>query len=557
MRLVRLTLIVFLPMHCLLSQPIPSGPVTLVSAMPGGLGPGPGTLQAPSSGKTSVSGNGSRVAWESDYPHDPMDTNSFVDIYVYDEPTGITALVSRGLSGTSAGGSLPLLSEDGMRIIFTGFPNALIPGDPGVAPTPIIADLANLGAISFRRIIVRHAGDATLWPAWAAAATPDLEYAVVLSSDQVVSPLSGAIANSAHKSTYRIRTSDLRTEKVNPDCLPTHDAESADISDDGSLVAYETRCANMGVLDNNLGTDVFVKDMTTGISWPASTISDTSGLRMNGASIWKLSGDGSRIILSVLLNRYLPQAYSLPTFGYIRHEVFGVEYQSVHTDFGGAAYLDPCGISFDGSQILVSGRLPPSSGNTHVVARSDLGGGLFEIVSRDSTGALLPYGMLTYGADWSPNGRWLSAYGWLIEAPPFPNPWTWAPVGNCIRIDLGPGQNLGGGTAGSAGVPEIRLVEGIASAWFLHMTLRNAAPSSLGLMGVGFGLSPAQLGFGTAWSWPPEFIAGFPTTSSGDLTLTLSVPPMIPPTLDLVGQFAVVDAGSPFGFSVSNGLRLR
>ena len=168
--------------------PIPYGPTTMVSALPSGFGPpgGLGFVQ-----ESSISNDGSRIAFVSTYPYDPADLNGGSDVYLYDEASGQVSLISRAMSGTAGGGGSPRLSSDGMKVIFIGSPLLLIPGELGQGPGVIMADLSAWPVITFVRLERRFDQAPLQWSSRHSSASSDLNYVVVTAADPLTPPAPG------------------------------------------------------------------------------------------------------------------------------------------------------------------------------------------------------------------------------------------------------------------------------------------------------------------------------------------------------------------------------
>lgn len=531
----------------LAAQAVPSGPLKMVSALPGGLGP-PGGIGWVGSFGISISGDGRRVAFESTYPYDPQDTNGNVDIYLYDEATQAVHLVSRALNGGAAIGGHPIISSDGMKVAFVSIPTGLVPGSSDAMIAPVMADIGNLSSPSMSMVARRYDGALSLYDSSLAGATRELDYVLVHAEDPLTQPGPTEPVNLPHGNLYRVRTSDGMVTRISDYCVVPIGASPAAISDDGRYVAYQSACGSIVPGDNNGYIDVFVKDLVTGIHSCVTTLPGAPSGSPVGGSIFGMSGDGSHVILEVLLQSFLGPSAPLGA-GYLVKEVFGPGMRLVGTDFEASWGCTPGSINFDGSRVLVCGTRPSSLGGGRVVAVSDLTGGVFQVISRYSDGMLMVPGLSTFSMDWSEDERWVAAFGLETTSPP--SSWPPAPM-NAFRVDLGPGRNLGGHLAGSAGIPEFRVVEDPATPGVLLAVLRDAAPGAPLLLSLGTTISPFPLGSGVAFSWPPEAVYPYTSRPDGALVLSFTVPPMLPPGFFLVGQFGIADAGTPIGFALSN-----
>jgi Tol biopolymer transport system component len=106
-----------------------SGRVTLASIAPDGSKPAAGESGVRG---VSLSRNGRWVAFSTDAPLDPTDTNNSSDVYVKDLRTGELFLASATPDGTigDAASTDPVLPARGNAVVFRSFADNLDPGDP-------------------------------------------------------------------------------------------------------------------------------------------------------------------------------------------------------------------------------------------------------------------------------------------------------------------------------------------------------------------------------------------------------------------------------------------
>jgi Tol biopolymer transport system component len=91
-----------------------------------------------------INGDGNRVAFVSDAPLLPTDTNRLPDVYVFDLPTGVTTLVSINASGTAsgnAGSDSPFISNEGRFVAFRSEASDLVSEDTHGAANVFVRDL--------------------------------------------------------------------------------------------------------------------------------------------------------------------------------------------------------------------------------------------------------------------------------------------------------------------------------------------------------------------------------------------------------------------------------
>lgn len=532
------------------AQPIPYGPTTMVSALPSGSGPPGGLGWALSA---SVSDDGRRVAFESDYGYDPLDSNQVTDIYLFDQDTQAIHLISRGLQGQAVRGSSPKLSRDGTRLLFTCRPNLLVPGELGQVGGSVLADLSNLSAITYRRLDRRFDLAPITWTSYYSSATPDLDYVVYVTREYLTPPAPGETSAPSLEKVYLVRSSDHFTVRVSDYCGPLKSASGGKVSDDGRFVAYETDCVTSLAADTNGVGDAFVKDLWLGTQQILSASLQNGVFTAIGGTVVTFSGDGSTA--SICTD---PRAFFGPSFPAaewpIIYDLATGSTEPFPWQFPGETCIVQA-ISQDGRRFLVSAYTIPFPGNG-VLALVDRSEGTIEILNRLDDGIVYGQGIEIQQPSWSHNGRWVSGMAnmdfpyspWVIWMPRPPN--------NCFRIDLGPGLNLGGASAGSAGKPEFRIVEGLSAPGTWLLTVRGAPPGAQALLALGTNINPNPLAGGMAWSWPPESVWPYTMGVNGGVVLEVALPPMLPPGFEIIGQWGIADAGAPLGLALTNGVKV-
>ncbi len=105
-----------------------------------------GEIEGPASSTTPmISGNGQFVAYVSTSDQiSPEDTNNIADVFVYDDSTGVSTLVSRADDATQgdSGSWDPAISHDGQKIAFYSHASNLVPGDTNDSPDVFLFDVA-------------------------------------------------------------------------------------------------------------------------------------------------------------------------------------------------------------------------------------------------------------------------------------------------------------------------------------------------------------------------------------------------------------------------------
>jgi WD40 repeat protein len=203
---------------------------------------GAGGVEANSeSYQPSISADGRFVAFSSSASNlaPGVSSTSTVNVYVRDLTGGTTTLVSADANGTGVGGSLPAISADGSRIAFYSFASTLVAGD------------------------ANNVWDIFLYDS---AANPKISIMSVSSA--------GVQRNQGNESISRI-------------VAPA-------ISADGDVVAFSTTASNLVSGDTNSLQDVFLHQVSTGVTIRASE--GTGGVQTTGGD--SPVGQGERIALS-------------------------------------------------------------------------------------------------------------------------------------------------------------------------------------------------------------------------------------------------------------------
>jgi hypothetical protein len=131
---------------------------------------------------------------------------------------------------------------------------------------------------------------------------------------------------------------------------------------------------------------------------------------------------------------------------------------------------------------------------------------------------------------------------------PFPSE-SWV-----LELPVWPWDNVGGGTTGAGGVPELlgegSLIPGTQTA----LRLLDGAASSPAVVAVSVGSQPIPLLGGTLHAFPWSFTLAASTDSDGALNVSFNWPQNSPSGSSLAFQVGVIDGTSPFGVVLSNGL---
>ena len=127
-----------------------------------------------------------------------------------------------------------------------------------------------------------------------------------------------------------------------------------------------------------------------------------------------------------------------------------------------------------------------------------------------------------------------------------------APDGAVIGLDW---INIGFALSGVSGPPQLQGSGKIASGERAKIVLLDAAPSSLAMLFVSLSADPQPFKGGTLVPAAPAFHLAIVTDSTGGIELSISGSAGLPAGLDLVMQYAIVDASALQGVALSNALQ--
>src|SRR5688572_11806054 len=332
-------------------QSAAAGPVRTTRASVSSSGtPAVGVIQA-----GSLSANGRFVVFSS------MATNlvagvTGLQVYRHDRASGVTALVSVSKTGTSsmAGGFAASVSADGRFVAFASAGNDFVNGDTNNAIDIFLRDMVE--------------GTTAMVSASQTGAPADF----------------GAIANSV--------------------------AGKREISDDGRFVAFASTATNLVLTPNNSRSQVYVKDMLTGLVTRAS-VDATNAAGDDNSSAPALSGNGRVVAFLSQAANFSPLSTSHTTQLFARDlEAGTTSLESVTT--AGAPVLQEAvptaALSFDGRFIAFESRAQLDARDKDI--------GTFDVFLRDralhttvlaSLSSLAAAGAHSRGPSISADGRWV------------------------------------------------------------------------------------------------------------------------------------------------------
>jgi Calx-beta domain-containing protein/WD40 repeat protein len=331
-----------------------AGTTTLVSINNGGTNGGNGDSRVP-----VISADGRFVAFESDASDlVATDGNGATDIFLRDLQAGTTTLVSINLSGTDSGNGSslkPAITPDGRFVGFYGSANDLVSNDSGTTFDVFVRDM-QAGTTAMVSVNNTGTGGGNASSAYPALSSDGRFVAFLSDSNNLGTlPISGnpqnvfvrdlqggttilVSVNSSGTTAGSLGSGDAGPPMMSPDgrfiafesfaddlvtndtngsedvflrdlqagtttlvsvngsgVSGNNDSQSPVLSADGRFVAFSSNADDLAPNDGNGAVDVFVRDMTAGVTSLVSRNSSGTGSGNNGSSSPVISADGSTI----------------------------------------------------------------------------------------------------------------------------------------------------------------------------------------------------------------------------------------------------------------------
>lgn len=261
----------------------------------------------------SISADGRYVAFESQAPLVPDDTNGMSDVFVRDRVAGTTTRVSvRGRNGqldTMSGA--PVLSAQGRYVAFSSHAANLVPGDTNDQPDIFIRDLVT-GAT--RRANVSAAGAQANEVSFTNSISADGRYVAFTSSaTNLVPDDTNAAAD--------VFVRDQRTGAVTRVFVPGDEddgSEWAMLSADGRYVVFNS---DVDALAD--GVDVYLMDLVTGAT-ERMDVSSAGAVADEGSALGPaISGNGRYVAFSSGASNLVPGDTNAQTDLFVRDRLAG------------------------------------------------------------------------------------------------------------------------------------------------------------------------------------------------------------------------------------------
>ena len=252
---------------------------------------GPGGIEADGPSRAaSLSWDGRWLAFESEATNlVAQDTNAQADVFVRDLLLGTNRIVSLAHDGAQGDGPsmVPWLAGHGRFVAFTSAATNLVPGDGNACDDVFVRDLLAGGV---ERVSLGANGVEANGPSFATAISCDGRFVCFHSTATNLVP---GDTNAASDVFVRDRLSGT-TQRASVDGSGLEaDGPSSfgALSADGRVVAFQSLATNLVAGDTNGTSDVFVRDLETGLVLRASVAA--SGAEAHGSALApSLSADG-------------------------------------------------------------------------------------------------------------------------------------------------------------------------------------------------------------------------------------------------------------------------
>ena len=298
----------------------------------------------------SISANGTKVVFESFSANLVSgDTNGSVDIFVKDLSTGELTLVSSSSSGGQANGhsSDAYISGDGTKVVFSSLADNLVAGDTNNEADIFVKDLST-GELT--RVNTSSSGVEANYYTYDARISGDGSKVVFTSQAY------NLVAGSSGSNVF---VKDLNTgvlTRVNTNSSGIGDgggSGEANISADGTKVVFTSFGSDLVANDTNNTSDIFVKDLSTGVTTLVSTSS--SGSQANHLSDYaNISADGTKVVFLSRADNLVSGDINVGYDLFIKDLTTG-EITRINTDSSGSGNFSTSfdvGISADGSKVV-------------------------------------------------------------------------------------------------------------------------------------------------------------------------------------------------------------
>lgn len=483
------------------------------------------------------------------------DINGVKDVFVRDRLTGAVERVSVSTAGVPGNSTSfgPAISPDGRLVAFASFANNLVATDSNGFGDVFVRD--------------RQAGTTTrVSVATGGAQSNDSSYGVALSPDArfvlFTSLASNLVATDTNASTD-VFTRDLQTGVTarvsvgNAAVQGNSHSAFGSMTADNRFVAFESVASNFVAGDTAL-SDVFVRDLALGTI--ARVSGTTAGQVSNGSSFSaSIAANGTRVAFaSTATNLGVADANVAFADVYVKNLPPTAAAPILASVASGGAQgnnqHDEVRISADGR--FVAFRSSSTNYQNLGAAAAN------NVWVRDLTLSTLTLASVrSDGTTPGPESGQavLSGDGKVIAFSSLTE--TLADNdGNGVRDvfvrDVGAWSDLGFAKASPIGSPVLYGVGSLAAGSLGFLTLEHAAPAAPSVLFLSASSTPVPNFFGgTLVAFPVVSALALATNGSGQIPVPFTMPAGVPASVSIYFQYVIGDPGASLGISLSNGLK--
>ncbi len=262
-----------------------------------------------SSALPSISADGRFIVFTSEATNlVSRDTNGVADLFVYDQQTGETRLVSLASDGTQINGPIgvPTISGDGRYVVFSSTADNLVPGDMNGVSDVFVHDLQT--GQTFRASVDSNGNEGNGHSAQNSISAISADGRFVAFASEATN-LDGSDANGFLQDIY---VHDLVTGTTTRVTVDSNGVQAnagsgwPSISADGNVVAFLSGPSNLDTLPSNSSTEVYVRDRLNSRTLRASLAYDGSIANSGPADLPALSIDGRFVTFTSPADNLVP-----------------------------------------------------------------------------------------------------------------------------------------------------------------------------------------------------------------------------------------------------------
>ncbi len=301
-----------------------------------------------------ISADGRYVAFDSEATNLVAgDTNGFRDTFIKDTVTGGISRIGTDSSGGQGNfiSEISAISSDGRYVAFNSTSTNLVTGDTNGVQDSFIKD--TLTGVT-TRISTDSSGDQANSNSNVFAISTDGRYVAFNSNaTNLVAGDTNGVQDSFIKDMLTGVTTRVSTDSLGVQGNST--SSVASISADGRYVAFYSNATNLVAGDTNGASDIFIKDMETGVTTRVST--DSSGVQGNGHSTGvAISADGRYVAFNSNATNLVAGDTNGAPDTFIKDTLTGIT-TMINTDSSGVQGDDESfivGLSADGRYVAFS-----------------------------------------------------------------------------------------------------------------------------------------------------------------------------------------------------------